>query len=323
MKSIIIVDCISTGKNFIKDIIRRNYKPVILEPKFDSRTPEEVAKRREWYIDEYATIDEEYDLIFEQDTFEETVEMVKKLNPKLILLGNENGVVLATQLANELGLLPNPNEILYAMTLKSEMQNALKRAGIRYIKGKVISSLEEAVEYYRESNLKEVVVKPIRNAGSFGVTICSNEEELCNAVEKTLGVGGLYGEGKYELVIQERIRGDEYIVNTVSHKGVHRLTTIWRYYKKQTSEGNYIYDYMEYVNELEIAQAEMVEYAYKVADAIGIQYCAVHGEYMLDEKGPVLIEVNCRPSGGHIDEEFLDNISGQHETDSVLDSYLI
>ncbi|MCQ2972980.1 MAG: hypothetical protein MJ209_06945 [archaeon] len=112
------------------------------------------------------------------------------------------------------------------------------------------------------------------------------------------------------------------MVNTVSHKGVHRLTTIWRYYKKQTSEGNYIYDYMESVNELEIAQAEMVEYAYKVADAIGIQYCAVHGEYMLDEKGPVLIEVNCRPSGGHMDEEFLDNISGQHETDSVLDSYL-
>ena len=79
MKSIIIVDCISTGKNFIKDIIRRNYKPVILEPKFDSRTPEEVAKRREWYIDEYATIDEEYDLIFEQDTFEEQLKWLKNL----------------------------------------------------------------------------------------------------------------------------------------------------------------------------------------------------------------------------------------------------
>ena len=43
---------------------------------------------------------------------------------------------------------------------------------------------------------------------------------------------------------------------------------------------------------------------------------------MIDEKGPVLIEVNCRPHGGNFDAKFLDMISGQHETDSALDSYL-
>ena len=42
----------------------------------------------------------------------------------------------------------------------------------------------------------------------------------------------------------------------------------------------------------------------------------------MDEKGPVLIEVNCRPCGGHLEAEFLDRMSGQHETDSILDSYL-
>jgi hypothetical protein len=66
----------------------------------------------------------------------------------------------------------------------------------------------------------------------------------------------------------------------------------------------------------------MVEYAYDVAKAIGIQYGPVHGEYMIDEKGPVLIEVNCRPMGGDMPADFLDRISGQHETDSILDSYL-
>ena len=43
---------------------------------------------------------------------------------------------------------------------------------------------------------------------------------------------------------------------------------------------------------------------------------------MIDEEGPVLIEVNCRPCGGHMPANFLDEISGQHETDSILDSYL-
>ena len=78
---------------------------------------------------------------------------------------------------------------------------------------------------------------------------------------------------------------------------------------------------MDSVNELGISHGELVEYAYNVADAIGVKYGPIHGEYMIDEKGPVLIEVNCRPCGG-MDMDFLDKISGQHETDSVLDSYL-
>ena len=322
MENIIVVDCFSTGKNFIKDIVRRNYHPIILEVNIDCMTEECAKTRAQKYRALYESIDDDFDLIYEQDTFEQTVELVKKFDPVLILPGREGGVVLATKLANELGLTSNPIESLDAMTLKDEMQNALKRAGIRYIKGKTVKSPEEGLKFYRESGLKEVVVKPTRGVASVGVTICSNEEEFYQAMKSTLGFGGFFGEETNEVVIQERIKGDEYIVNTVSHNGVHRVTTLWKYYKKQTNEGNYIYDFMESINELDISHAEMVEYAYNVADAIGIKYGPVHGEYMIDEKGPVLIEVNCRPCGGSMDAEFLDKLSGQHETDSILDSYL-
>ena len=131
-----------------------------------------------------------------------------------------------------------------------------------------------------------------------------------------------YGDKLEELLVQERINGVEYIVNTVTHKGVHRVTLVWKYNKIRTSEGAIVYDSCETVNELSLGEAEMVEYAYKVADALEIQYGPVHGEYMIDDKGPVLIEVNCRPCGGGMPAEFLDRISGQHETDSILDSYL-
>ena len=322
MENIIIVDCFSTGKNFIKDIVRRNYHPIILEVNIDCMTEECAKTRAQKYRALYESIDDDFDLIYEQDTFEQTVELVKKFDPVLILPGREGGVVLATKLANELGLTSNPIESLDAMTLKDEMQNALKRAGIRYIKGKTVKSPEEGLKFYRESGLKDVVVKPTHGASSVGVTICSNEEELRQAIESTLGLEGFFGNETFEVVIQQRIKGEEYIVNTVSHKGVPRVTTIWKYYKKQTNDGNYIYDYMDSVNELDISHAELVEYAYNVADAIGIKYGPVHGEYMIDEEGPVLIEVNCRPCGGNMDAEFLDRISGQHETDSVLDSYL-
>lgn len=202
------------------------------------------------------------------------------------------------------------------MTLKNEMHNRLREKGLRYIRGKVVSSAEEAIEFYDLESLKEVVIKPIYSEGSAGVRICLNKEEMIKSIHEILGKENHYGAQIKEVIVQERINGTEYIVNTVSHKGVHRVTTIWKYTKIHTSDGTMICDTAETVNELGIGEAEMVEYAYAVADAIGIQYGPIHGEYMIDEKGPVLIEVNCRPSGPDLPAEYVDMISGQHETDS-------
>ena len=202
------------------------------------------------------------------------------------------------------------------------MHKRLAENGLRYIRGKVSGSVEEAIEFYDAESLGEVVIKPIRSAGSCNVRICLNKQEMIDAIEDIMGMEGYFGGNVKELLVQECIDGDEYIVNTVSHNGWHRVTLIWKYSKVKTSGGAMIYDTVETVNSLGISEAEMVEYAYKVADAIGIEYGPVHGEYMIDKGGSVLIEVNCRPCGGNMSARFLDEISGQHETDSILDAYL-
>ena len=321
MRNIIIVQCMSTGKNYVQDIIDRNYNPIILEMKAFGDSEEALAYHEEVKA-EYDLIENEFDLIYEKDTYEETLEMVREYNPLLIVAGTEDGVILATRLANDLDLLCNPIENIDALTLKDEMQNKLAENGIRSIKGKVVRSVEEAIEYYDEEGFHGVVVKPVYSAASVGVRLCSNRQEMIEAVKEVFNLAGVYGNDLNELVIQERINGQEYVVNTVSCDGVHRVTMIWKYNKIKTAEGGNVYDYDETINELGIGEAELVEYAYDVADALGVKYGPVHGEYMIDEKGPVLIEVNCRPHGGNLDAKFLDRISGQHETDSALDSYL-
>ena len=321
MRNIIIVQCMSTGKNYVQDIIDRNYNPIILEMKAFGDSEEALAYHEEVKA-EYDLIENEFDLIYEKDTYEETLEMVREYNPLLIVAGTEDGVILATRLANDLDLLCNPIENIDALTLKDEMQNKLAENGIRSIKGKVVRSVEEAIEYYDEEGFHGVVVKPVYSAASVGVRLCSNRQEMIEAVKEVFNLTGVYGNDLNELVIQERINGQEYVVNTVSCDGVHRVTMIWKYNKIKTAEGGNVYDYDETINELGIGEAELVEYAYDVADALGVKYGPVHGEYMIDEKGPVLIEVNCRPHGGNLDAKFLDRISGQHETDSALDSYL-
>lgn len=321
MENILIVEAGSTGKNLVQDVINRNYNPVVLELKALSDS-KEAEMYKELLETSYDGIKSDFELIYEKDTYEETLEMVRELNPKIILPASENGVRIATKLSHDLNLMGNPIENLDAMTLKNEMQNRLAQNNLRHIRGKAVTSPDEAIEYYEQEGFDEVVVKPAIGGASVGVKICLNKEEMINAVTELLNNHNVFGDEVNEAVIQERIKGEEYIVNTMSHKGTHRVTTIWKYNKVTTPEGYHIYNYMKSIDELGLGESEIVEYAYDVADAIGIQYGPIHGEYMVDENGPVLIEVNCRAMGGSMDAEFLDKLSGQHETDSILDSYL-
>jgi len=321
MRNIIIVDAISTGMNFIHDIISRGYHPVVIQSKVSGDSPE-IKEYIDYVERDLNSIEYDFEWILEKDTYEETLEMVREYDPILVLPGNERGVILASKLSNDLGLLCNPIENLDAMTLKDEMQKRLAENNLRHIRGQTVTSIDEAIKFYDDENLKQVVIKPIYSAGSSSVRICANREEMIASLNELFEETNYYGEENSELLIQEFIDGDEYIVNTVSCQGDHRVTLVWKYHKVKSSEGAILYDTCRTVNELNLGEAEMIEYAYKVADALGIQYGPVHGEYMIDDDGPVLIEVNCRPCGGHMDSEFLDSISGQHETDSIMDSYL-
>ncbi|WP_407410578.1 ATP-grasp domain-containing protein [Methanobrevibacter sp.] len=321
MRNIVVVECISTGKNYIQDIINRNYNPVVLETKTMGDSLE-ARRYKEDMENCYASIDHDFDLIYEQDSYEETLEIVRKYDPLLVIPGSEKGVILATKLANDLGLMCNPIENIDSMTLKHKMHEKLVENNLRSIRGRVIRSVEEAIEFYDSEGLQKVVVKPIYSAGSVGVRLCDNKAEMIKSIDEVFSLKGHYGNNFNELLIQEQIEGPEYIVNTVTCDGIHRVTSILRYSKIKTIEGGNIYDYIEFIPELGIGEPDLVEYAYDVADALGIRYGPVHGEYMIDENGPVLIEVNCRPMGGTFDAEYLDKILGHHETNCVLDSYL-
>ena len=314
MENIIIVEAFSTGHNFVADICARGYHPVVLE---SNACYEEEARKKC-----YGQIAYDFELIKELDAYEETRELVKSYHPVCILPGSEIGVALATKLADDLGLWGNPSSIINAMVTKNGMHEALKAAGVRSIKGQIVHSKEEALNFCQSHHLTRAVVKPLQSAGSNGVTMCDTVDEAVSAVKNLLGKQDFFGKKIESCLIQERIEGIEYIVNTISCGGKPRLTSMWRYKKVTTTEGGQIYDYCELIKDLEPGHAEIIEYAFDTVRAIGIQNGMVHGEYMLDKNGPILIEVNCRPMGGNLPAAYLDALLGQHETDSILDTAL-
>ncbi|MBR3721758.1 MAG: ATP-grasp domain-containing protein [Selenomonadaceae bacterium] len=320
-KKILLVECMSTGVNYIDDIIKRGFEPVILEghqigPKEEVKL---IAKERD---EVRARLSKQIPVIDENPNYDEVLRQVKKFNPVHVIAGSEFGVPLSVRLAHDLGLPGNPIESLDAMTQKDAMHEALKRAGIRHIRGKVVRSVEEAEKCYDEFGEKGVVVKLTRGAGTQGLSLCDTKEEMTAAVKKALATPMQAVGEKCEILLQERIHGKEYIVNTVSCAGEHRLVSMWVYDKIPLPNGTNAYNYAENITKLGIGHSRLIRYAFDTINAIGIKYGPVHGEYMVDENGPVLIEVNCRPMGAALPRKFADLIWGQHETDSALDAYI-
>lgn len=231
-------------------------------------------------------------------------------------------MVIGTRLADDLGLTGNSFANIPKMTRKSVMQLALKEAGLRSIQGREVGSVEDCLAFFEEAGTEDLVLKHVHGVASVGVHLVHGRQELLEAFRKEETAENMFGEADNCLLVQERILGEEYIVNTVSKDGVPALTSVLHYNKKRMPSGAIIYRGIETITEPNDTETELVQYAFKAVRALGITDGPVHGEYMIDDKGPVLIEANCRVMGSSMPTGFLDKVFGHHETDVVLDSML-
>ena len=318
---IVVTEPMSTAFNFLEDIRERGYEPVILE----SFIPEGYARD---LMDEerrikYSRIHYPIQIIRADADYNVTLRKVRTLDPFLVIVGGEEGVILGTRLAQDLGMVGNSFSNIAKMTEKSIMHKALKDAGLRYIRGEEVSSSEACLSFLEKAGTEDVVLKHVHGCASVGVHLVHGKKELLDAFEQERAAhNNMFGETENRLMVQECIFGEEYIVNTISRNGIPALTSVFRYHKKRMPAGAVVYRGLEVIDELNESEKQLVEYAFQTVQALGITNGPVHGEYMIDEKGPVLIEANCRVMGGSVPSGFLDRVFGYHETDIILDCLL-
>ena len=270
----------------------------------------------------YSRIKYPIKLIREDPDYEKTLREIKELDPLLVLPGGEEGVVIGTRLADELGLTGNPYANIAAMTEKTVMHQRLSEAGLRHIRGREVSSGEQCAGFLADLGKEDVVLKAVHGVASVGVHLVHGKKELLDAFEKEAKAENMFGDSVNRLMVQERIFGEEYAVNTISRDGIPALTSVFKCFKKRTSSGAIIYQGLESIGELCKKEKTLVDYALNAVRALGITDGPVHGEYMIDADGPVLIEANCRVMGGSAPVEFLEKVLGHHETDVILDCML-
>ena len=102
-KKIVIAEYVSTGINFVYDVLSRGYEPVLLDCPYIA-ADEDISYFTEYRKSVKASLPKGLTVIEENHNYEEVLEQVRALNPLFFIAGCEFGVPYATRLADDLGL---------------------------------------------------------------------------------------------------------------------------------------------------------------------------------------------------------------------------
>ncbi|MCF0232533.1 MAG: ATP-grasp domain-containing protein, partial [Enterococcus sp.] len=321
-KYVLMLDPFSTSTNYLVDIQNEGYIPICYITKVDH----DGRSKRDYTENILKPLVKEYGdsvtIIYGTGNYEKDLEKLSKYKFCAVIPGTEPSIDFANRFAKDFGLPGNPVERSNDVRNKDHMQKCIKDAGLRSICGKQVKSLAEAEEFLDSFEADGYIVKTVDGTASVGLSVCSTKEEVLEAVKESLGQPYIFSDPSKGLMIQEKIDGTEYVVNAVCCEGRHAISDVWQYEKVDLGTDGRIYDCIKLIDVLKPEHIELCQYALYTAESLGIKYGAMHGEFMIDEKGPVLIEAAARPMGGNMLSDYLDACLGHHITNISLDSYL-
>lgn len=239
------------------------------------------------------------DNIVHHGDLDRTVDLLAAYRPAAVVPGGEHGVEFADLLSERLGLVSNGTERSAVRRDKFAMNEALRAAGVPAAEQLCVEGEEELLRWHTALG-RRAVVKPLRSGGGDGVFFCDTPEQSCAAYRSILGSGHIYGGDNEGAVAQEYLAGTEFMVNTVSRDGLHRVCDIWR---TTRLSANGVLDLCASVHAVPRRGPEgeqLGDYAARVLDALGIRHGPAHLEVKLTPQGPRLIEAGARIAGGEI-----------------------
>lgn len=231
---------------------------------------------------------------------------LKKHEVKAILAGCESGVSLTDRLLQSFSLPNNDFSLSAARRNKYLMIETIKQHGLSHIEQCRSDKLCDILDWFRMKQRDRVVIKPLSSASSDGVFYCHTADEIANAFNSIIHTKDVFGDTNNDVLVQEFIPGDEYIVNTVSCDGLHQVIDIW---KGVSNDANLVSNdiYAELVHADCCEHKQLTQYVIKVLNCLGILNGAAHAEIRLTPKGPCLIEVGARMAG-KVDFAVIDSI---------------
>jgi biotin carboxylase len=267
------------------------------------------------------------------DAIAQTAQQLSDFGYEIVgcLAGAECGVEVGEALAEALGLRTNDTSSGAARRNKFLMGERVRDCGLRAVKqmkgsAAVWDEIERFLDHEAPTPFK-MVVKPLDSCGSDGVYLCTSKEETKAACEAIVGHCNATGSFNAEVLIQEYLSGTEYVVDTVSRDGVHKVVAVWEYDKRPVNGAPFVYFGMRLLDSQCAVSQQLISYMAAsggVLDALGFLNGPGHAEVKFEADGPCLVEVGARCHGwSGTWMSLVSQCLGPHnQVDATLDAYL-
>ncbi|WP_375644406.1 ATP-grasp domain-containing protein [Bartonella sp. MR100HLJHH] len=214
-----------------------------------------------------------------------------------VVAGAEGGIYCADQLAAYYNCPGNNPSTTDWRRKKAVMQRRLCENGLSYIRSKILTKGDCAIDDFESHS--GYVVKPNDSAGSDGILFFSSREEVAawsSRIDWTQK--NIFGAPNEAYLLQERLEGEEYIVDAVVKGEAIKICSLSRYKKGIHNGSAFVYESLDVLDAQDPSYAPLISYAKQCIRALGIEYGPAHMEIMQTARGPVMIEVGARLHGG-------------------------
>lgn len=284
----VVVDAYSSGAFLPAAMSARGFPVVHVRNKEEEYAPYAQAEQPPGVID----------VVDFRGDFDDVLSHLSAYDVAHVLAGLESGVGVADHLAHRLEL-PTGNGIgiTEAKRHKGLMVDVLRAAEIRHARSERVASPGEATVFAGRGSGYPIVLKPLQGAGTLGVHVVHSDEDVHSYFTKNVGSTDMWGNVNETFLAQEFLEGEEYMVDTISAAGHHRVAEVWRA-DKRVVDGSRIYDLSALLPPSDPVYPVLTDYVVAVLDAFAISWGPVHAEVMITRNGPVLIELGARLHGG-------------------------
>lgn len=218
----------------------------------------------------------------------------------------------AAVVAEALGLhCHTPRTIAYVHN-KLAMRHRLAEVGVEVTPAAMVADAIALRAFISEYGTP-CVVKPVQGAGSFGVSVVRQPDDIAAAFERACRDFDVIPD---KGVLVERFHeGPQFSVEAFSEHGEHEILVVTGKYSEPVG-------FVEIGHvmpaDIDARQAEEIHaHVREVLDALGISFGVTHTEIVLTTDGPRVIETHVRPAGDEI-PYLVKNVTGVDIVDCVV-----
>lgn len=250
----------------------------------------------------------------------ETLSLLDKWKISYILHGMDSALQLVDSLISRLNIsYANLPALSVARRHKYEMIEAVNKAGLTAPEQYMSNNKESILQWTETHNNFPVIIKPVESAGVKGVFKCSSFNDVERAFDEVMNSSSYYESPNAVVLVQSFSAGREYIIDSVSLRGNHHLTSIWAVNRDKGSSP--FLDYMETVDHSHPDFNELRNYAFSALTALGVANGPTHLEVIVTDNGPTIVELNCRLHGS-LDLRLTTYACGKNHVQDVICSIL-